>query len=580
MFLKLRTIKLRKMKKNFKKIFKTVLLFSFMLFWACEKEYSHDHEHNHSEIEPHLVSLDFFKSTTNIKDIDVYLKDKMNVQSKFYRVADTSLTNFTIDVSKIKRYIIGENKFNFTFRLYPINNENGENEIYNLVLSKKDNNWNTSIFLLKLNENPTIGNMFSSIEQIYTSSDISHLINARRICSTTEIVSFHCTKTGPCDGSYCDYCTLCATTSIGYACMNIDEPFYPIIGESSNGGGGVPSPCTTQICNFKNDLNTLQTSWWYYEATDDNKNQIENYLNTNNYNNASIAFVKELIDLANAESSTDNDAIGFILQAKMQNKMQSELDDVFLQSVNQYTSIDTATMNPVLMAQIRMYFTMKCAILRYNHPNWSDLAIYWEASKDLVHITLDGFGMIPVVGEVADLTNGVLYLIEGDGINATLSFAATIPLAGWTATGAKYAFKIKAVSTISTKVKLTWKVVGDIIDFGNRGQLRKVLGLAVGNLDQAHHIMPWAWRNHDIIQKAASSGSAFHMNEALNGIAVAAWRNQPNHNIYNNLLKSKLDALPSNLTPEQAYNQLTNIVNQAKQAIINNPNTHLNDLIF
>jgi hypothetical protein len=70
------------------------------------------------------------------------------------------------------------------------------------------------------------------------------------------------------------------------------------------------------------------------------------------------------------------------------------------------------------------------------------------------------------------------------------------------------------------------------------------------------------------------------MNQALNGIPVAAWRNQPNHNNYNNLIKSKLDALPSNLSNNQAYNELVNILNQAKQAIINNPNTHLNDLNF
>lgn len=72
----------------------------------------------------------------------------------------------------------------------------------------------------------------------------------------------------------------------------------------------------------------------------------------------------------------------------------------------------------------------------------------------------------------------------------------------------------------------------------------------------------------------------FKANEALNGIAVAAWRNQPNHNAYNALIRSKLDALPTNLNPDQAYTALVNILNQAKQAIINNPNTHLNDLIF
>ena len=102
----------------------------------------------------------------------------------------------------------------------------------------------------------------------------------------------------------------------------------------------------------------------------------------------------------------------------------------------------------------------------------------------------------------------------------------------------------------------------------------------MSNSNQTHYILPWAWRNHNVIQKAAKSGSTFHMNEALNGIAVAAWRNQPNYNAYNNLIKSKLDALPYNLTSNQAYTQLTNILNQARQVIINNPDTHLNDLTF
>jgi hypothetical protein len=92
--------------------------------------------------------------------------------------------------------------------------------------------------------------------------------------------------------------------------------------------------------------------------------------------------------------------------------------------------------------------------------------------------------------------------------------------------------------------------------------------------------MPWALRNHDAIQKAAKSGSAFHMNEALNGIAVASWRNQPNHNLYNNRVEALLDAIPSNLSVNETYNQVTNILNTVRNAIINNPNTHLNDLIF
>lgn len=95
--------------------------------------------------------------------------------------------------------------------------------------------------------------------------------------------------------------------------------------------------------------------------------------------------------------------------------------------------------------------------------------------------------------------------------------------------------------------------------------------------------MPWAWKNHSVIQKTAKSGSAFHMNEALNGIAVAAWRNQPNHNTYNSLVKSKLDNfrdLNPNATPQDCYDFLTDLIQDIRNWVINNPNSHLNDIIL
>ena len=49
-------------------------------------------------------------------------------------------------------------------------------------------------------------------------------------------------------------------------------------------------------------------------------------------------------------------------------------------------------------------------------------------SSDVGHFILDIAGMFPVVGEAFDVLNGVWYLIEEDGVNASLSFASTIPL--------------------------------------------------------------------------------------------------------------------------------------------------------
>ena len=46
---------------------------------------------------------------------------------------------------------------------------------------------------------------------------------------------------------------------------------------------------------------------------------------------------------------------------------------------------------------------------------------------DIVHTTLDVVGYIPALGDIADLVNGVVYLAEGDIVNAAISASAAIP---------------------------------------------------------------------------------------------------------------------------------------------------------
>jgi hypothetical protein len=57
------------------------------------------------------------------------------------------------------------------------------------------------------------------------------------------------------------------------------------------------------------------------------------------------------------------------------------------------------------------------------------------------HAALDVAGMIPVVGAVADVANGIWYAAEGDYLDAGLSFAGAIPVIGDAAIGARYAVK-------------------------------------------------------------------------------------------------------------------------------------------
>jgi hypothetical protein len=53
------------------------------------------------------------------------------------------------------------------------------------------------------------------------------------------------------------------------------------------------------------------------------------------------------------------------------------------------------------------------------------------------HLVLDVLGMIPVIGEPADGLNALIYLAEGDELNAGLSAAGMIPIGGMAVTGVR-----------------------------------------------------------------------------------------------------------------------------------------------
>lgn len=75
---------------------------------------------------------------------------------------------------------------------------------------------------------------------------------------------------------------------------------------------------------------------------------------------------------------------------------------------------------------------------------------------DLGHFVLDLGGLVPLVGEIADLINAGWYELEGDHVNAGLSAAGAIPFAGWAATGGKLTLKgLKGVVSPELYAKLS-----------------------------------------------------------------------------------------------------------------------------
>jgi RHS repeat-associated protein len=57
------------------------------------------------------------------------------------------------------------------------------------------------------------------------------------------------------------------------------------------------------------------------------------------------------------------------------------------------------------------------------------------------HEVLDLMGLVPVVGEIFDVVNGIWYASEGDALNASLSMSSAIPALGYFATGSKLSLK-------------------------------------------------------------------------------------------------------------------------------------------
>ncbi|WP_308010748.1 RHS repeat-associated core domain-containing protein, partial [Streptomyces sp. AC495_CC817] len=99
--------------------------------------------------------------------------------------------------------------------------------------------------------------------------------------------------------------------------------------------------------------------------------------------------------------------------------------------------------------------------------------LYWGESwiSPIGHGALDVLGLVPVFGEPADLLNGVWYTAEGNYIDAGLSYASAIPIAGYAATagkGARYVNKaVDAVDTASDATKAT-KKTEDAVDAADK----------------------------------------------------------------------------------------------------------------
>ena len=91
---------------------------------------------------------------------------------------------------------------------------------------------------------------------------------------------------------------------------------------------------------------------------------------------------------------------------------------------------------------------------------------FWSGVLDVVQTGIDLVGLIPVVGEIADGANALIYLARGDKTNAALSAAAMIPIVGWAATGTKLVVKTAQLTAKTRKASQALKLAERILGNG------------------------------------------------------------------------------------------------------------------
>lgn len=219
--------------------------------------------------------------------------------------------------------------------------------------------------------------------------------------------------------------------------------------------------------------------------------------------------------------------------------------------------------------------------LKKMYPGANRVGLYGQAMiavyLGITHTILDVCGLLPGLGEPCDIVNGVLYTLEGEGLDATMSFAGAVPIGGWISISAKYARKyVKYGNRI---VPLGIKHEDDIMKF--TGSLRENMGLIPNSGTQAHHLIPQQLKNHHAIQAAANARkNTFHMNDPrFNGWEMPN-NLHGNHPDWTDQIILKLNELGQEPTPQVAADFILEMQNKCKLAIQNNPGVPINQIVI
>jgi hypothetical protein len=124
--------------------------------------------------------------------------------------------------------------------------------------------------------------------------------------------------------------------------------------------------------------------------------------------------------------------------------------------------------------------------------------------REGIHLALDIAGFVPVIGEVADVANGVLYLAEGDYVNAGISFVSAIPLAGDTAKGGRAVTKGAKFADAAVSISKGAKFADSAV-----------------SAYKAFEVASTAWTAADLSVRAFNVGSTGKLSAGAKGLSLA-----------------------------------------------------------
>lgn len=309
------------MKTKTKILVLLLVVITSLFYISCEKDLYDDAIKNNSrELKIKNVSLseiDFntsFKILEKVKRLKYKSKrNKLNENNQTNKFTYNAVFDLYIDYDNGKQIEL-DGSFYYTFPMFSKSEENLENIVFvpnengqvDLYFVKYDVTPEDLKYLTDDEKNNLSIQVYRETGQLICFDVINRFLKYPEGCQETHSNGYTCTPEVVTEiTTFCDWVSAGpgGSSSSGYN------------GSTSGGsGGGIGStnnvtipPIITSIIgltenqlNFKDFINNLseeQEDWWDNEATDDDKQDIENYLNQNVNNPSAFIFIQQVIDI-------------------------------------------------------------------------------------------------------------------------------------------------------------------------------------------------------------------------------------------------------------------------------------------